>query len=292
MEKKWTIYALAFGAFWGMMACKSEPEQAAGEPQVAEETHRKINPTGNRVSTRFFAPPGYERVSVDSGSMGHHLRNTYLLPADAQVYYYDGKVKFQQNVYEAVIDWDITSNVMTGSDAVLWFHSEYMYKMGAYDKIEYPLHSGFMMEFDKWVQGQRSVMEDNAFRWEKRAEPDSNYFALRNFQEFTYAYADYKAVLHIVEKSSVEEIGFGTVLVSTDRWGHAVIVIDVAEDETGDRAFLLAQAFVPAQQMQILQNPAGGEHAPWYTVSQIDSVIKTPEWTFTTDEVYRFKELP
>ena len=38
--------------------------------------------------------------------------------------------------------------------------------------------------------------------------------------------------------------------------GHAVVVLDMAEnDRTGQRVFLLAQSYMPAQDIHIMKNP-------------------------------------
>lgn len=284
------IFFLAI--FW--LGCRQEGNQSRAivQEQEQEAPYQMIDTSGKKIETRFLPPKGFERIPVVKGSFGEHLRNTYLRPADAQVYFYNGKVKYLRNVYSAVIDWDITSNAMTSVDCVTWFHSEYCYKKGLYEHIVYPLHNGFMMDFTKWIEGYRTTMEDNNFRWEKTAEPDSSYFQLRNFQDYTFAYADAKSAKFQAEPSSPELLDFGTVFISEDRWGHGVIVVDVAEHpDTRERVFMLAQSFVPAQEMQILQNPVRSELSPWYSVQDIDSILITPEWTFTNQECFKLRGL-
>jgi len=48
--------------------------------------------------------------------------------------------------------------------------------------------------------------------------------------------------------------------------GHAVIVVDMAEDAKGQRAFLLAQSYMPAQDIHILKNPMDADLSPWCRV--------------------------
>ncbi|MNR31843.1 hypothetical protein D3C85_1493820 [compost metagenome] len=70
--------------------------------------------------------------------------------------------------------------------------------------------------------------------------------------------------------------------------GHAIVVIDMAQNpKTGEKLFLLAQGYTPAQEMHILQNPANGEGNPWYSISFGDK-LHTPEWKFTNEQLYRF----
>lgn len=275
-----------------IFSCKQESTSSSAQQVQEAPAYQMIDPAGTQIASRFRTPKGFSRTDVDKGGFGEFLRNTYLKPHGEQVYYYNGKVKILQNVFDAVVDWDITSNGMTGSDCIIWFHSEYCYEKGLYEDMVYPLRTGFKMDFTKWLDGYRSIMEENEFRWEKTDDLDSSYFALKNFQEFTFAFADVNSILYQCEKSTPEELDFGTVFISKDRWGHGVIVVDVAEDpETGERLFLLAQSFVPAQQMEILQNPARGELSPWYSVEDIKEVLVTPQWTFNRNECYQLKGL-
>lgn len=67
--------------------------------------------------------------------------------------------------------------------------------------------------------------------------------------------------------------------------GHAVLVVDVAQDEAGSRAFLLAQSYVPAQDIHILRSFEGIN--PWYR-ARSDGVLRTPEWNFHYCNLKRF----
>ena len=72
-------------------------------------------------------------------------------------------------------------------------------------------------------------------------------------------------------------------------YGHAVIVVNMAmEKQTGRKLFMLAQSYMPAQDIQILINPGQSEISPWYTLKK-GSVV-TPEWTFHTSDLRRFDE--
>ena len=38
--------------------------------------------------------------------------------------------------------------------------------------------------------------------------------------------------------------------------GHVVLIVDMAENDKGEKIFMLAQSYMPAQQTQILINPS------------------------------------
>ena len=64
----------------------------------------------------------------------------------------------------------------------------------------------------------------------------------------------------------------GDVFIKGGSPGHAVIVVDVAiHPKTKKKVFLLAQSYMPAQQIHILVNPANRNLSPWYELTDTDS---------------------
>ncbi|HYC27227.1 MAG TPA: DUF4846 domain-containing protein, partial [Chitinophagaceae bacterium] len=84
----------------------------------------------------------------------------------------------------------------------------------------------------------------------------------------------------------MEDILPGDVLIRGGYPGHAVIVMDVAMNHKGEKVYLLAQSYMPAQDIHILKNPAG-QSTPWYKVTE-DQAIITPEWVFQPGELRRW----
>jgi len=69
-----------------------------------------------------------------------------------------------------------------------------------------------------------------------------------------------------------------------------VIVVDLAEcGDTGERLFLLAQSYMPAQDIHILKNPGNKQISPWYS-DDYGNTLVTPEWTFDRDDLMSFGE--
>ena len=66
--------------------------------------------------------------------------------------------------------------------------------------------------------------------------------------------------------------------------GHAMLVVDVATNKQGKKIYLLAQSYMPAQDIHIVNNPTNAVLSPWYEVND-DDEIETPEWTFGRGEL-------
>ena len=62
--------------------------------------------------------------------------------------------------------------------------------------------------------------------------------------------------------------------------------MDMAENlQTKYKVFLLAQSYMPAQDIHIVKNPKGGI---WYSLKYFDSQLFTPEWTFPMLTLHQF----
>ncbi|HOP99614.1 MAG TPA: DUF4846 domain-containing protein [Acetivibrio clariflavus] len=52
---------------------------------------------------------------------------------------------------------------------------------------------------------------------------------------------------------------------------------------------MIAQSYMPAQDIHVLKNFNGTEISPWYSLNFGD-VLNTPEWTFYKDQLMRFRD--
>ena len=58
----------------------------------------------------------------------------------------------------------------------------------------------------------------------------------------------------------------------------------MAENNNAEKIYLLAQGFMPAQDIHVLVNVVDTDLSPWYKVNE-KSIIHTPEYTFRSDEL-------
>lgn len=69
--------------------------------------------------------------------------------------------------------------------------------------------------------------------------------------------------------------------------GHAMIVVDVAVIDRGEKVFVLAQDLMPAQSIHIVKNLLDETLSPWYKITG-DLKMITPEWDFYRNELKRW----
>lgn len=261
-------------------------------PNYAQDnTNYLINEEGSTIQSRFLLPKGYSRIKTNEGSFEKYLQDLPLKPHGTKVKFYDGKNKVNRKIYIAVIDMDIgTKDLQQCADAVMRLRGEYLYKNKRYNEIHFNFTNGFNCEYLKWMEGNRIHVEGNKTWWVKKYSPSNTYENFQKYMEQVFMFAGTFSLSKELVKVEVKEIKIGDVFIQGGSPGHAVIVVDMAENKTtGDKIFLLAQSYMPAQDIQVLQNPKNRELNPWYSINFGNKLV-TPQWDFTKDDLKRFKD--
>ncbi|MDQ2087810.1 DUF4846 domain-containing protein [Herbivorax sp. ANBcel31] len=255
-----------------------------------EEVFEIVNVQGGKISERFLPPEGFERVSVEEGTFEEYLRTLPLKPHGSPVLFYDGREK-PRNVHEAVIDMDIGDrNLQQCADAVRRLRAEYLYAKGHYDRIQSTYVNGFIADYATWMEGNRIVVEGNNAYWVHRAEYSNEYESFRKYLEMVFSYANTVTLEQELKSIDVEDMQIGDVFMKGPLPGHCVIVVDMAKNiETGEKLFMIAQSYMPAQDIHVLKNNTDDSISPWYSIN-FGEVLSTPEWTFYDDQLMRFDD--
>ncbi len=248
-----------------------------------------LQPSGATIETRFIVPEGYQRTSADSTSFTHYLRSLPLKPHGTEVKLYDGKTKSSDGVYAAVVDLAIgTRDLHQCADAVMRLRAEYLWKRKLYDQIHFNFTNGFRADYSEWMKGKRIVVKGNDVYWTSSASAGNTYPIFWKYLEMVFSYAGTLSLSKELVPVSTSEMQPGDIFIYGGAPGHAVIVVDMAENSiTGKKVFMLAQSYMPAQEIQILINPNDHETSPWYSLD-FGQTLVTPEWIFSSSQLKRF----
>jgi hypothetical protein len=214
-----------------------------------------------------------------------------LKPQGSKVLYYNGGVKDYPGVYEAVVDLPIGSkDLHQCADAVMRLRAEYLYKQKKFDAIHFNFTNGFRVDYPKWREGYRIRVSGNKVSWIKQTGISDSYQDFWKYMETIFMYAGTLSLSKEMKAVEVKDMQIGDVFIKGGSPGHAVIVVDMAENpETGEKLFILAQSYMPAQELQILCNPVDRKNSPWYSLD-FGSTLYSPEWTFSDKDLKRFIE--
>lgn len=230
-----------------------------------------INPNGSVVNTRFNTPEGFQRVNSDVNSFGFHLQNLPLKSHGSLVMYFDGTYKPNYSTYIGVVNLPIGKlNLHQCADAVMRLRADYLFSQKKYSEIEFQFVNGGKGNYLKYLNG--------------RTPSKQNFWS---YLEYVFSYANTYSLNKQLYKKDIKNLEIGDVFIRGGFPGHTVIVVDKCVNKnTGAVKFMLAQSYMPAQEIQILTNPNNIE-SPWYDLTN-DYDIITSEYNFTRNEFKSF----
>lgn len=292
LMKKWITVTALSALLLSSCSAAGEERSKIADAVLGTKSNKQqlIHAEGAKVLERIAVPKGYDRVPVEDGSYGHYLRNLPLKPHGSKVHLFNGDLKAKE-VYEAVLDVDVGErDLQQCADAVMRLRAEYLYGSGNYDKIHFNFTNGFKADYATWRKGNRIEVSGNKVSWTKRGAPSNSYEVFRSYLNMVFAYAGTLSLSKEMKQVPLSEMQAGDVFLEGGTPGHAIVVLDMVENtKTGDKLFLLAQGYTPAQDIHILENGANGEGNPWYSTA-FEGKLNTPEWTFTKEQLYRFTD--
>jgi poly-gamma-glutamate capsule biosynthesis protein CapA/YwtB (metallophosphatase superfamily) len=272
-------------------ASEAPSEGMADEPAMTNNPQKEsycLNPDGASLETRINPPPGYSRVSSSSGELVDFLRKLPMREANSDVLLYNGRPKGNQSDHIAVFDISLSDrDLQQCADSVIRIYAEYYWSIQAYDKIAFHLTNGFLMEYEKWRDGNRIKVNGNKVSWVKTAAYNASYDEFLNYLNMVFAYAGTLSLVSECESIQINELKPGDLFLQGGSPGHCVMVIDMATDSTGNPCYLLAQGYMPAQDFHVLKNPLHTED-PWYYSSELTFPLATPAWRFNEGSAVRW----
>ena len=237
-------------------------------PTPASESVNSANPSENPFAkiSEISLPEGFSRIALEADSFGEWLRH-FPLKKDKTVYKFDGSRKSNQSAQFAVLDISTgNKDLQQCADAIMRLRAEYLLEHKRVSEISFSDNNG--KEYNAPVGGNR-----------------------KEFNRYLETVFSFCGTLSLEKQlkpaRGMSSILPGDVLIRGGSPGHAAIVMDVAENSKGERIFLLANSYMPAQDTHIVINPGDRSISPWYTASGTLE-IRLPEWTFSPNQLRRW----
>ncbi len=287
---KLTILIFAF-LLCILSGCKAEDAGDKSQKAQKEEEDPQgaglIVSDGMTLESRVKTPEGYARKEADKDSLCAFLREYPLKEDGSPVLLYNGKKKRNQAAHQAVFALPIEEeDLQQCADSIMRVYAEYFRETGQEEKIGFHFVSGFYAEYSKWREGYRIKVDGNDVSWEKSAGYDDSYESFQKYLRVVFSYAGTLSMEGESEEILPADIACGDVFLKGGSPGHVVLVADVCENEKGQKAFLLAQGFMPAQEFHLLKNPLH-DGDPWYYEKETKGAFATPEYKFPEGSLKR-----
>lgn len=249
-------------------------------PEIKQPAHIK----------EIEVPDGYQRIQAIQGSFAAWLQNISLRK-DNIIYLYNGTPKEDQQQHYAVLDISTgNKDLQQCADCIMRLQSEYYFSQKTLDKISFPAGNGIALNFADYALGKRyQFQNDKLYTYSPAGiKANDSHENLLQYLETVYNYCGTYTLQQIARQIQVNDVQPGDILLHAGSPGHAMIVVDMAiKINSKQKIFLLAQGFMPAQDMHIVINPNNDNLSPWYALKEYES-IQTPGWLFYKNEWRRF----
>lgn len=274
---------------------QTQPDASAAPPSVpvSEEPAVKslINADGMTLESRILTPEGYTRTAAEEGSLTAFLRGYALKEDGSPVLLYDGREKPDQSLHQAVFALPIENiDLQQCADSVMRVYAEYLYATGQEERIAFHFTNGFLAEYAKWRDGWRIQVNGNEVSYVASAGYDDSYECFQKYLRMVFSYAGTLSMEGESKEIELSQLQAGDVFLSGGSPGHVVMVVDVCENEAGEKAFLLAQGYMPAQEFHVLKNSRHTSD-PWYYEDEVSYPFRTAAYFFPEGSLRRLTYL-
>jgi hypothetical protein len=208
------------------------------------------NPNNYKTIGEIPEPWGYERISGEDVAYTNYLRSLPLKERGSKVQLYTGGDSRFQSLNYAVVDMPLLSNAEQCADVCMRLRAEYLYSTGQYGRIRFQNVNGNTLNYG----GGNSRKSFERY--------------LRNL----YGVASTFSLSREMKTRRLADMQPGDVFVYPARYGqqygHAVMVVDVAINKRGKKAFLLAEGNTPAREIHVMRNFENPFRSPWFTLDE------------------------
>ncbi|MCB1051832.1 MAG: hypothetical protein KDC71_14635 [Acidobacteria bacterium] len=239
-----------------------------------------------QASLADLAPPdGF--VLQAEGAYAQYLLNLKLLPAGSPVHLYDGRLKGNQRAHFRVLDLEIgQKNLVQCADAAILLRARFLYQHTL--PVVFHATNGQALEWSRYAQGERLQLRNQKLHWVATSSPNHGPETFWRYMEQVFSYAGSMSLAFDTKPVPQSDIRAGDLIVQPGSPGHVITILAVAENGSGEKQVLLAQSYMPAQQIHILC-AQHDQHKAW-TKWPASGPIDTPEWSFHAPQILRWTE--
>ncbi len=262
--------------------------------QVIETTEPLIiDESKSTIITRFTPPKGYFWEKNSPGSFSEFMVNFPLHPKNFPVRDFNAVPITRQYNHVAILKIDVgDKDLQQCADAWIRLYSEYLWAQKRFDEITFEFTSGQLFSWNDYKKGLRTQEIKKRVRFVRTGKTDDSYENFRKYLNIIFRYAgtislDRQSV-SLIQNSQIQP---GDFIIKPGSPGHSVIIVGVARNYSGKRLYLLAESFMPAQDIHILVNRKKPQLSPWYELDLKAPKTVTAKYIFKPTSIKRFHAL-
>ena len=253
-----------------------------------------IDETKSTIRTRFEPPEGFSWVNPKSDSFAEFLTNFPLHPAGFPVRDFTKVPIEEQHHHVAILKINVgEKNLQQCADAWIRLYAEYLWIHQRFDEIGFEFTSTQFFAWDDYKIGFRTKEVNKKVSFVNTGKFDDSY---ENFQKYLEVIFRYAGTISLdVESNPIENntaIKAGDFIIKPGSPGHLVMIVGVAKNPQGKKLYLLAESYMPAQDIHVLVNHDKPKLSPWYELDVNARETITAKYIFNPTSIKRFHALP
>jgi hypothetical protein len=262
--------------------------------QVIETTQPLvIDQTKSTIRTRFTPPKGYFWVKEVPESFSEYLVNFPLYPINFPVRDFNAVPILRQSNHVAILKIDVgEKDLQQCADAWIRLYAEYLWAQKRDNEIGFQFTSGQFFSWNDYKKGVRTKEVKTKVSFLKTGKIDDSYENFRQYLTVIFRYAGTISLnresVSVLQNSQIKT---GDFLIKPGSPGHSVIIVGVAQNKLGKKMYLLAESFMPAQDIHILKNNTNSAISPWYELDVKAPQTITAKYIFNPTSIKRFHAL-
>ncbi len=224
------------------------------------------------LQAAFPAPAGYARIAVAAESFAASVRALTVLPDSVPVRYADGRICGTWPAGTRVVDLPFLfrADLEQCTDMALRLFAEYAWARGSADGLEFKLQNGQRIAWREWRAGRRLRYDSAARRHVVApARADSSRAEFEQFLHYLFLWTGSAALKRDLQAVEAGDLRPGDLIVqnTTGAMGHVSVILDVAQDSSGHRLYLIGNGWTPAQSFFVrIARPDEGSDG-WFTLA-------------------------
>jgi hypothetical protein len=174
-------------------------------------------------------------------------------------------------------------------DIVIRLYAEFLWQAQKTDSLKLPLPDGTWLYWDHWRSGYRPFFKGIQVDLRRSKDPDSTYYSYKKYLQIVFSESHTQQFYHSYRPVEPKNVQIGDFIVRKGTKGHAVMIVDLAQNARGELIALIGNGDTPACQFFLLNYT---EENPWIPLYLEDEVLPLPlRRKMTWDGLRRF-ELP
>ena len=211
----------------------------------------------------------------------------HLPTENAPIRDYKGRLVSDQEKHAAIIKYDVgNKDLQQCADALMRLRSEYLFKENRYSEIGFHFTTGNYYSWEAYCEGQRPSIKGQHIKFVATGTGSpKDHASLRKYLDILYAYAN--TVSLEKELKDANDFTIGTVIIKPGYPGHTCIIIDEKSLPDGRKLYKLAEGYMPAQSIYILNNTIQPWLGAWYALKK--GPITTASFEFDNYSLKKFE---